>query len=198
MTTATLYWIPLGAGTSVVRASGRSFEALAAMRERRPRRDLYHAALIVTIGEQRFTVEQAPVPDRHGDRRGVVAGGAVGSRSLGRFRIFRYEIRCWRDGRIPDLGTAVGPPVVVSHEALTCQRIVDTLPLVPTPVWGRDELHAGEMWNSNSIIAWTLRRSGIDAASLVPPPGGRAPGWRAGVVVARRATSPGDEAFSVP
>ena len=43
------------------------------------------------------------------------------------------------------------------------------------------------MWNSNSVIAWVIARSGIDAKSIQPPQGGRAPGWRAGVVVANRA-----------
>jgi hypothetical protein len=42
------------------------------------------------------------------------------------------------------------------------------------------------MWNSNSIVAWLLTRSGLDAASIRPPAVGRAPGWLAGVVVAGR------------
>jgi hypothetical protein len=42
------------------------------------------------------------------------------------------------------------------------------------------------MWNSNSIIAWILERSGIDASTIHPPPSGRAPGWNAGIAVARR------------
>jgi hypothetical protein len=42
------------------------------------------------------------------------------------------------------------------------------------------------MWNSNSVIAWVIARSGIDAESIQPPQGGRAPGWRAGVAVASR------------
>jgi hypothetical protein len=57
---------------------------------------------------------------------------------------------------------------------------------IPTPVWGRDEFETGEMWNSNSVISWVLTRSGIDLASVHPPPGGRAPGWHAGMVVAAR------------
>jgi hypothetical protein len=65
------------------------------------------------------------------------------------------------------------------------------VPRVPTPVWGRDELGTGEMWNSNSVIAWVIARSGIDAESIQPPQGGRAPGWRAGVVVARRKDAEG-------
>jgi hypothetical protein len=53
-------------------------------------------------------------------------------------------------------------------------------------VWGRDEQGAGEMWNSNSFIAWLIASSGLDAESIHVPAGGRAPGWRAGLVVARR------------
>ena len=59
-------------------------------------------------------------------------------------------------------------------------------PEVPTPVWGRDELGAGEMWNSNSVISWLLARSGLPVEAIHPPAGGRAPGWHAGLVVARR------------
>jgi hypothetical protein len=40
------------------------------------------------------------------------------------------------------------------------------------------------MWNSNSVVAWLLERSGHDA-DLRPPGGGRAPGWAAGVALAR-------------
>jgi len=57
---------------------------------------------------------------------------------------------------------------------------------VPTPVWGRDELNAGEGWNSNSMIAWLIARAGLRAATLQPPPHGRAPGRQAGLEVARR------------
>jgi hypothetical protein len=60
------------------------------------------------------------------------------------------------------------------------------VPAVPALVWGRDEVGAGEMWNSNSVVAWLLERAGIGTAHIVFPPGGRAPGWDAGVAVARR------------
>jgi hypothetical protein len=40
------------------------------------------------------------------------------------------------------------------------------------------------MWNSNSVIAWVIARSGIDAERIQPPAGGRAPGWQAGLVLA--------------
>ena len=98
-----LLWIPLGAGQSVVRLSGKAFEALAALRHHRQRADLYHSALIVTVPEGRFVIEMTPVPDDHGAQRGVVGHGAVGMNWLGRLRVFRYENRCWPDGIIPDI-----------------------------------------------------------------------------------------------
>jgi hypothetical protein len=42
------------------------------------------------------------------------------------------------------------------------------------------------MWNSNSVVAWLLVRTGIDAAAVAPPARGRAPGWHAGLVAAAR------------
>jgi hypothetical protein len=105
-----LYWLPLGAGGHSVRLCGRAFEAAAARLNGRPPCDLYHSALEVRVPKGRFLIEMAPVPDGNGERRGVVAQGAVGSRWAGRFRIFRYEVRCWRDGIIPDIDEAVESP----------------------------------------------------------------------------------------
>jgi hypothetical protein len=175
-----LHWIPLGAGGHVVRFNGRVYEAIVAASERRPRRDLYHAAL--TVGA--YAIEIAPSPDADEASRGVVATGAVGSRLLGRWRLFRYEVRC--GGSIPDLAWAVRTDRLSEDPALA-QRVLDVLPDVPRPVWGRDELHAGEMWNSNSMVAWALASAGVETAALRAPPGGRAPGWHAGLEVARRA-----------
>ena len=180
-----LYWLPLGAGGHFVRLNGRLYEALAARRQRRPAYDLYHSALQVDVPEGRFVIEQAPVHDRSGQDRGVVADGAVGAQWAGRFRIFRYEIRLWRDGHIPDVAEAVDSPRRLTNDAARARRVLDVVRQVPTPVWGRDELAAGEMWNSNSVIAWTLARSGIETGSIQPPADGRAPGWQAGLVVAR-------------
>jgi hypothetical protein len=181
-----LYWIPLGAGAQVVRFSGKVFEALSALVQRRPRCDLYHSALEVRVPEGRFVIEQAPVPDLHGEQRGVVAEGPVGARWAGRVRLFRYEIRRWRDGRIPDADDAIASPVLVSDDLALARRILDLLPSIPTPVWGRDESDTGEMWNSNSVISWVLTRSGADLAAVRPPRGGRAPGWDAGLAIAAR------------
>jgi hypothetical protein len=67
------------------------------------------------------------------------------------------------------------------------RRLVELAPELPCPVWGRDELRLGEMWNSNSVVAWLLVRAGIDPDGVRPPAGGRAPGWGAGVAAARQA-----------
>jgi hypothetical protein len=186
MTSTVLYWLPLGAGGHSVRLNGLVFEAVAARLQRRPARDLYHSALEIELPEGRFTIEQAPVRDSNGAARGVVAEGAVGHRLAGRFRIFRYEIRCWRDGVIPDIDEAVGGPQRLSDDPGQAQRLLSLVPSVPTPVWGRDELGAGEMWNSNSVISWLIARSGMAVETIQLPPNGRAPGWDAGIVVARR------------
>jgi hypothetical protein len=188
-----LYWLPLGAGGHSVRLNGKVFEALAAWLGRRDRCDLYHSALQVYVPEGRFVIEQAPAWD-DGSERGVVAEGAVGARAAGRFRLFRYEIRRWRDGVIPDAEEAVESPRRLSTDPECARRLLELAPQVPTPVWGRDELGAGEMWNSNSTISWLLARSGLDVESIPPPIGGRAPGWRAGIVIARRQRARHDDA----
>ena len=122
----------------------------------------------------RFVIEQTPVPDGLGDRRGVVTEGAVGSRWAARLRVFRYEIRRWRNGVIPDISEAVESPRRLTADPDVAQRLLDLVPSVPTLVWGRDELHAGEMWNSNSIIAWVLLSSGLDMTQALLPARGRA------------------------
>jgi hypothetical protein len=182
-----LYWIPLGAGAKVVRLSGRIFEALSALFQRRPRQALYHSALVAVTSDAPFMIEMTPVIDARGRQdRGVVAEGAVGASSARPFRLFRYEIRRWRDGVIPDLRYAVESPVRVGDGEALARDVFDLVPLVPTPVWGRDELHAGEMWNSNSVTSWLLARSGIDTEDIRPPSKGRAPGWDAGLDIAGR------------
>ena len=180
-----LYWIPLGAGQHVVRASGWVFEALIAWAQRRRRCALYHSALAVTVPDGRSVIEMTPTPDRHGERRGVVASGPVGTRWAGHLRLFRYEVHRWHGGTIPDEAEATAT-VDVSVDEACARRILDLVPSVPTPTWGRDELDAGEMWNSNSVTSWLLERGGIETTHLAPPNGGRAPGWDAGRVVAAR------------
>jgi hypothetical protein len=181
-----LYWIPLGAGGRSVRFNGRVFEALEAARQHRDRCDLYHAALVIELDGDRYTIEVAPSPDADERSRGVVATGAVGSRHAGWWRLFRYEVRCWRGGSIPDLRAAVCRPRRLTSDPRMARRLLDRVTKVPTPVWGRDELHTGEMWNSNSMIAWLIATAGLPTDALLPPLRGRAPGWGAGLEVARR------------
>ena len=185
-----LYWLPLGAGGHSVRLNGRLFEAVVARLENRPRADLYHSALVVTVPEGEFVIEQAPVRDGEGPLRGVVAEGPVGSRWARAVRAFRYENRCWLGGTIPDVDEAVDSPRRLTDDPNLAKRLLELVPEAPTPAWGRDELRAGEMWNSNSLIAWLIASSGIAAEAIQPPPRGRAPGWRAGLAVARRRETP--------
>jgi len=179
-----LYWLPLGAGGHSVRLNGQIFETVAAFLERRPPCDLYHSALIVRVPMGRFVIEQAPA-GRNGSERGVVSEGAVWTSRAARFRIVRYELRCWRNGVIPDISEAVESPLRLTDATELAQRLLELVPSVPTHVWGRDELRTGEMWNSNSVISWLIACSGIAAESIAPPAGGRAPGWHAGIVAAR-------------
>ncbi len=180
-----LFWLPLGAGGHSVRLNGRVFEAVAARLDHRDRCDLYHSALEVRIPEGRYVIEQAPSRS-WGAQRGVVNEGAVGARAAGRLRLFRYEVRRWLDGEIPDVAEAVESPQRATEDAALARRLLDLVPAVPTPVWGRDELGTGEMWNSNSVVSWLLERSGIGVDAVHLPRRGRAPGWHAGLVVARR------------
>ena len=141
-----LYWLPLGAGGHFVRLNGRVYEALVARIARRAPCDLYHSALEVRVPDGRFVIEMTPIRPSDGADRGVVAEGAVGARPAGRLRLFRYEVRRWRGGVIPDVAEAVESPRRLSGDLDRARRVLDLVPQVPTPVWGRDELHAGDMW----------------------------------------------------
>lgn len=183
-----LYWLPLGAGGRCVRTNGRVYEAVLAATHHRARLSLYHSALVVRRGSDAFTIEMTPVWAVADPDRGVVAEGSVGMPSWGRSRLFRYEVRAWRNGIIPDLAEAVDSPRRLSDDAASARRVLELVASFPTATWGRDEQRTGEMWNSNSLTAWLLARSGHDtgARSARPPAGGRAPGWSAGLTVAAR------------
>ncbi len=187
-TSVDLFWLPLGAGDTshCVRWNGRIFEAFAAGYEHRERCDLYHSALEIHLDGDRFVIEMAPVWGNKEADRGVVCEGAVGHPLLGRSRFFRYEVRRWRDGVIPDVSEAVTSPQRLSTNRVQAQQVLELVPVFPSVTWGRDELDAGEMWNSNSLISWLLVGSGHAVGAVAPPVGGRAPGWSAGLVVACR------------
>ena len=185
--TVNLHWLPLGAGGRVVRFSGRVWELIAARRAGRSPAPLFHSALELSGPAGTAVIEIAPVVNSLPAEHGVVSEGPVGAAWAGRFRIFRYELRCWEQGRIPDLEFEIGDPVALSDDPAVAARIVNLTPQVPMLVWGRDELRLGEMWNSNSVIAWLLAGSGLELEGVEPPDGGIAPGWQAGIEAARLA-----------
>jgi hypothetical protein len=185
-----LSWLPLGAGGHVVRWNGRVYERWQARRRGDVPRDLYHAALEVFCDGERYVIEMAPVWNERTPDRGVRVEGPVGLRVLGHLRLFRYEVRCWRDGVIPDLGEAVDSPVRVSDSPEVAAEVLRLVGEVPSHVWGRDVFGCGDMWNSNSLVAWLLTCTVPDvAASLTAPANGRAPGWASGVLEAQRRRS---------
>lgn len=182
-----LYWIPLGAdGNPAVRWGGRLYEWLSARRDGRTARPLFHSALIARPGSGApYAIEMAPVWSSREPDRGVVVVGPVGRRWLGASPMFRYEVRCWRHGVIPDLDKAVGGPVVLDASDDQVYRLLAAAPGIPALTWGLDESGTGDMWNSNSLVSWLLHSSGLPA-DLAPPEHGRAPGWAAGLAVASR------------
>ena len=127
-----------------------------------------------------------PIPDKDPTKRGVTVQGPVWSHWLGRFRMFRYEVRRWRGGSIADIAEAVGGPQRLTDDEAKARAVLEAAQTVPAKVSGRDVLHVGEMWNSNSVISWILTIAGIDASKIPPPAGGSAPGWRTGVIAAKQ------------
>jgi len=189
-----LYWLPLGAGGHFVRLNGRIYEAIRAVHDRRRAFDLYHSALEVRVPNGRYVIEMAwPIPDVDGASRGVVVEGPVGSVRMARLRLFRYEVRRWRDGVIPDVLEAIASPQRLSDNLHCARRLLDLVDSVPALVWGRDNLGMGDMWNSNSVVSWLLSRSGLTMERIRPPVGGRAPGWDVGIVTTRREERRGDD-----
>ncbi|MFD3789931.1 hypothetical protein [Streptomyces cyaneofuscatus] len=107
---AALWWLPVGAGGRVVVRTSRWWETLTARREHREPQPLFHAALEVLSDGRRLINEMGPAWGQSSPSRGVVATGPVGWEALGRWRLFRYEVRCWPEGLLPDRGLAVGAP----------------------------------------------------------------------------------------
>ena len=72
-----------------------------------------------------------------------VVGAAA--RSVTSSALGRPHPGCWGGGP---------KPRTLSSDTAVARRVVEALREIPTPVWGRDELDTGEMWNLNSAIAW--------------------------------------------
>ncbi len=173
-------------------SSHRHRPVLAATRRRRPLRSLERTRLRVVCGTARWARALRPLPLGTAGLpfRGAVRhrAGAGVARGRGAWRRRR------RRGRRSSVGAPRALPLRGPMLARTAdprhrdcaRRLLELVPEVPKPVWGRDDLHAGEMWNSNSTISWLIARSGLDVESIALPRDGRAPGWQAGIVIARR------------
>lgn len=181
---ADLWWLPVGAGGHVVIHTSRWWEQIVALREHRRPRPLFHAALEVFDGDTRYVVEMTPAWGGPRGSRGAVMNGPVGTRWLGASRLFRYEVRCWRNGIIPDRDWATEPPTRIPLASAAARSLPARVAKVPPHPWGRDVFAIGDMWNSNSLVSWLLVTSGVDATALGPPAGGSAPGWRSGIEAA--------------
>jgi hypothetical protein len=72
-----------------------------------------------------------------------VAEGPVASRSLGRLRLFRYGVRRWRDGVIPDIDEAVESPRRVSTDVRAARRLLARVPAVPSTRTGGSNCRLG-------------------------------------------------------
>lgn len=181
-----LLWLPVGAETSrFQQASLRLWEAIEAARSRRPRTALVHSALRVRTSDgTAYAIELTPEFQRGASP--PVAIGPVGMRSLGRFRLFRWALQCTPGGAFPDEQWATGEPQVLPTDCSTAETILGLARRIPRYTWGRRVRGTTEMWTSDSVISWLLYRSGIDLGAVAPPPGTRAPGWHAGLEVARR------------
>ena len=183
---ADLWWLPVGAGGVIVAHTSRWWELMSAWRDHRTPLQLVHAALEVLTGGERYVIEMTPQWGQPRTASGVVATGPVGRPALGRFRMFRYVVRAWPNGVLPDRAYAVAAPTSIPLGRTQAQGLLDTLPDVPLHTWGRAVPPSTDMWNSNSLIAWALRRAGVDAGTLAPPAGCRAPGWAAGLAAGTR------------
>jgi hypothetical protein len=87
-------------------------------------------------------------------------------------------------GRIPDVAEAVDSPQRLCDDPARVEDLLRALSQVPSLTWGRDEMCASEMWNSNSVISRAPAHTGQDMTRIGPPAGGRAPGWNAVLVLA--------------
>ncbi|MFN0095920.1 MAG: hypothetical protein ACKVVT_14235 [Dehalococcoidia bacterium] len=179
-----LYWIPVAAGTPrAQRASLWLWEAFEAARARRPRATLYHSALKLHAGDG-VTRTLELTPEFIGTPEPPIVVGAVFSKPLARWRLFRYQLRELTVERLPDEGWAVASPVCLSEEVAAVERVLRLAPSVPPHTWGRRLHGMKEMWTSDSAISWLLGTAGVDLTGVRPPPGGRAPGWDAGIRLA--------------
>ena len=172
-----LYWIPLGAGGHCVRFNGRIFEALDAARRapsalrplprgaRRPaRRPALHdrARRRRRTPTRRAAASSAPAPSAAATSAGCAC--------------FATRFAAGEADRSPTWTTRSAGRCRLTTDPGVARRLLDLVAAVPRPVWGRDELDAGEMWNSNSVIAWLVATAGLPADELEPAAAGQGAG----------------------
>ena len=143
-----------------MRLNGRIFEAVGRGLEQRDRVRPLPLRMVVRVPEGEFVIEQAPV----GTERELAASspkapvGSRWARADSDLPLRDPPLARWRDpgrrrgGRQPAAADRGFP--LRAGRARSCAN-------VPMPVWGRDELGTGEMWNSNSVVAWLIARSGL-------------------------------------
>ena len=137
-----LHWIPLGAGGHSVRFNGIVYESLAASIQRRPRYNIYHSALELTLPDGVYTVEMTPVPNSRGWERGLIAEGPLGSSGRDDFG---SSVTRSAGGRTVSSQTWAMPchRHCISPTARVVERAFGLLPAVPALTWGRDESRRG-------------------------------------------------------
>ena len=181
-----LYWIPLGAGGRLVRFNGRC------SRRSPPLAGTGHDATSTTRSSSSRSTATATRsswrrrPTAIGSAGGWWRRGPSGAAISAGCPCSATRSVSWRGGTIGDLGEAVGGPRRLSRDPGLARRLLDLVPAVPAARLGADKLHTGEMWNSNSVIAWLIAGAGVATELVAPPAHGRAPGWQAGLAVARR------------
>lgn len=178
-----LCWLPVGAGTRVQAASLWLYESVAARIGRRPKATLYHAALKFGVDARRYTLELMPIPREQHEE--PLMTGPVGTRLAARLRIFQYQLRLRESAELPDEQWIASVHRLASDPS-AIEGVLGHARLVPPYTWGRRVPGTKEMWTSDSALSWLLTRAGVALGEAGPPPGGRAPGWDAGIAIARR------------
>jgi hypothetical protein len=111
-------------------------------------------------------------------------------RPAGRLRLFRYQLACLDIDSLPDEEWAVDSPQVLSDDEAMAERILRLAAKTPAHTWGRRVRGTSEMWTSDSVVSWLLVQAGADVSRIRIPDSGRAPGWCAGIELAKASTLP--------
>jgi len=136
------------------RIAGRTTEAARQLASRARRRVREAPSPDVDLPRQRRVVDAFLSAARAGNMEGLLA-------VLDPDVVFRTDA----GARPVDAAPVHGAPAVAA-------RVLATAPRFAHLGRPRDEIVAGEMWNSNSVVAWLLATAGLPADRLHPPPRG--------------------------